>query len=59
MPTDGQVILGSGICNESMLTGEARPVVKEIGMSVFGGTILAKGSIIIKVTKLAEDATFN
>ena len=42
-----------------MLTGEARPVVKEIGMSVFGGTILAKGSLIIKVTKLAEDATFN
>lgn len=42
-----------------MLTGEARPVAKEIGMTVFGGTILTKGSIIVKVTKLAEDATFN
>jgi P-type Cu+ transporter len=59
VPTDGQVVLGSGICNESMLTGEARPVTKEIGMSVFGGTILTKGSIVVRVTKLAEDATFN
>ena len=59
VPTDGQVVLGSGICNESMLTGEARPVTKEIGMSVFGGTILSKGSIVVRVTKLAEDATFN
>lgn len=28
-------------------------------MSVFGGTILTKGSIVVRVTKLAEDATFN
>lgn len=59
VPTDGVVVLGSGFCNESMLTGEAKPVAKEIGMTVFGGTILTKGSIIVKVTKLAEDATFN
>lgn len=59
VPTDGQVVLGRGCCNESMLTGESRPVQKEIGMKVFGGTILMQGSIILQVEKVAEDATFN
>ena len=40
VPTDGQVVLGRGCCNESMLTGESQPVQKEIGMKVYGGTIL-------------------
>lgn len=59
VPTDGQVILGRACCNESMLTGESRPVVKEIGSKVFGGTILKEGSLIMKVKKTSEDATFN
>ena len=59
MPTDGIVVLGRGMCNESMLTGESRPIPKEIGTNVLGGTILTQGSIIIRVTKTAEDATFN
>jgi len=42
-----------------MLTGEARPVHKEIGLKVFGGTILIQGSLIVKVEKISEDATFN
>jgi cation transport ATPase len=42
-----------------MLTGEALPVQKEIGMKVFGGTILTQGSIIIKIEKTSENATFN
>mmetsp|Transcript_1220 Transcript_1220/g.2227 ORF Transcript_1220/g.2227 Transcript_1220/m.2227 type:complete len:674 (+) Transcript_1220:1064-3085(+) len=59
VPTDGVVIFGRGCCNESMLTGESLPVQKDIGVGVFGGTVLTQGSIIIKVTKAAEDATFN
>jgi len=42
-----------------MLTGEARPVNKEIGVKVFGGSILTQGSFIVKVEKVVEDATFN
>lgn len=59
VPTDGQVVYGRGCCNEAMLTGESQPVQKEIGMRVFGGTILTQGSIILKVTKTSDDATFN
>jgi P-type E1-E2 ATPase len=59
IPTDGLVVFGRGCCNESMLTGEAQPIQKEIGQKVFGGTILTQGSLIIKVEKIAEDATFN
>jgi P-type Cu+ transporter len=59
VPSDGKVVYGRGLCNESMLTGEARPVNKEIGLKVFGGTILIQGSIIVKVEKTSEDATFN
>ena len=40
IPTDGVVFYGRGCCNESMLTGEAHPVTKDIGIKVFGGTIL-------------------
>lgn len=42
-----------------MLTGESQPQQKEIGTKVYGGTILNTGSIILKVEKLSEDATFN
>jgi len=42
-----------------MLTGESRPVLKEYGVKVYGGTLLTKGSLIVKVEKLAENATIN
>ena len=59
VPLDGVVVLGSGICNESMLTGESRPVSKEPGTTVFGGTILLQGNIIMKVEKTAENSSVN
>lgn len=59
IPIDGVVVLGNGTCNESMLTGESKPVLKEYGVKVYGGTILTKGSLIVKVEKLAENATIN
>jgi Cu+-exporting ATPase len=59
VPTDGVVVFGRGMCNESMLTGEAAPIIKEIGLKVFGGTILTQGTIIVKIQKTSENATFN
>ena len=40
VPVDGLVVLGKGLCNESMLTGESRPVPKTIESPVFGGSML-------------------
>jgi Cu2+-exporting ATPase len=42
-----------------MLTGEARPVQKDIGSKVYGGSILPQGNIIVKVTKTAESGALN
>jgi Cu+-exporting ATPase len=49
VPLDGVLVMGTGILNEAMLTGESRPCKKEIGDNVFGGTILTQGNIILKV----------
>lgn len=59
MPIDGVVVYGKGFCNESMLTGEARPINKEIGTKVFGGAVLIQGNIVVKVTKTAENSSIN
>jgi len=59
VPVDGIVVAGNGMCNESMLTGEDRPVSKGLGSKVYGGTVLTRGSLIVKVTKLSENAIVN
>jgi Cu+-exporting ATPase len=59
IPVDGIVVAGTGFCNESMLTGEEKPVAKLIGNKVFGGSVLTKGAIILRVTKLSENAVIN
>ena len=58
-PVDGVVSAGTGLSNESMLTGEEKFVQKIVGSNVFGGTTLNRGSLIVRVTKLQEYATFN
>lgn len=59
IPIDGTVVLGTGLVNESMLTGESRPQSKDIGSKVYGGTLLFRGGIIIRVEKLAENAAIS
>lgn len=59
VPIDGVVCAGSGLCNESMLTGEAKPLSKEIGSKVYGGTTLDRGTIIVRAEKLGENATIS
>lgn len=53
---DGIVVEGEGLCDESLMTGEAIPVAKRIGDPVFSGTILIKGSLIYKMTSSAEES---
>lgn len=54
IPADGAVIDGQSETNESMITGESKPVAKKIGSEVIAGTINGDGALKIKVTKIGE-----
>jgi P-type Cu2+ transporter len=54
VPIDGRVIAGESNVNESMITGESRPVHKTVGSEVIGGTVNNNGSFKIKVTKVGD-----
>jgi P-type Cu2+ transporter len=54
IPADGAVREGSSDVNESMITGESRPVRKEPGARVIAGTINGPGSLRIDVTGTGE-----
>ena len=56
IPADGIVIEGETTIDESMLTGESKPVMKKKGSPVIGGSINGDGSIIIEVSKTGKDS---
>lgn len=51
-PTDGTVVLGSSEVDESMITGESRPVEKGVGSAVIAGTINGSGTLSVRLTRL-------
>lgn len=51
---DGVVLKGSSRVNESLLTGETKPVLKEAGDFVIGGSTNELGSLEIRVEKLGK-----
>lgn len=59
IPIDGLVTEGSTSINESMITGESKPVHKSINDTVIGGSINFDGSIKVKVSKTGKDTTLN
>jgi Cu2+-exporting ATPase len=50
IPADGVVSDGSSEVNESMITGESRPVRKDAGARVIAGTVNGSGSLRVEVT---------
>ncbi|HEY4662622.1 MAG TPA: heavy metal translocating P-type ATPase [Candidatus Humimicrobiaceae bacterium] len=55
-PADGIIIEGETSVNEAMLTGESRPVSKNKGKEVIGGSINGEGSVTVEVRKTGEDS---
>jgi Cu+-exporting ATPase len=55
IPTDGEVVYGLSTVDESMLTGESMPVIKEAGLSVTGGCINGNGSLHVRATAIGAD----
>ena len=59
VPADGVIIEGQSYLNESMLTGESKPVKKEKDQQVIGGSINGNGSIKVKVLHTGKDSYLN
>ena len=56
IPVDGKVVKGMGMVNQSSFTGESVPVKKEEGKTVFAGTVLEEGMILVKTEKLYNES---
>jgi Cu2+-exporting ATPase len=54
IPADGEVVEGRSEVNESMITGESRPVAKKPGDDLIAGTVNASGSLRVRVTGTGE-----
>ncbi len=57
VPADGEVAEGESSVDESMITGESRPVDKEPGSEVVAGTVNQDGSLRVRVTKTGDETT--
>lgn len=56
IPADGKIIEGISSINESLLTGESKPVSKEAGNIVIGGSINGEGALKITIEKTGSDS---
>jgi Cu2+-exporting ATPase len=54
VPADGTIVEGSADVDESMITGESRPVPKELGDRVVAGTVAAGGSLRVRVDAVGD-----
>jgi Cu2+-exporting ATPase len=54
IPADGVVREGHSTVNESMITGESRPIDKHHGSEVIGGTVNGSGSLRVTVTRTGD-----
>jgi Cu2+-exporting ATPase len=55
VPADGTIVSGSAELDESMVTGESRPVAKTEGDTVAAGTVATDDSIRVQVTAIGDD----
>lgn len=55
IPTDGVIMAGTAHVDESMITGESRPVSRTVGESVTGSTMAMDAPLAVKATKVGDD----
>lgn len=56
IPADAQVVWGEAGVNESLLTGESRPVTKVVGSELMSGSFLDSGTLVARVTRVGADS---
>ena len=59
IPSDGVIISGTSLVDESMLTGESIPVEKTINSKVIGGSINKNGSFTFRTEAIGKDTTLS
>lgn len=56
VPADGVIVRGDSHIDESMLTGESKPVLREAGDELIGGSINGEGSFKFRIKGAGEDS---
>ena len=59
VPADGVVVEGTADVDESLITGESRAVTKEPGEQVIAGTVVAGGSLRVRVTATGDQTALS
>jgi len=59
IPADGLVVEGISAADESLLTGESRPVVKRPGDRLTGGAVNLEGVLTMRVTRTGEETVLS
>jgi len=57
VPADGVVLQGSANVDESLISGESKPIEKKVGMEVVAGSICLDGSLTVELVRVGEHST--
>ena len=58
-PADGRVVEGASSVDESLLTGESKPVDKQVGSTVIGGTLNLASPLVVQVERVGADTVLS
>lgn len=58
MPVDGTLLTGPTSVNESSLTGEARPIDKQVGMTVMSGSLNGEAAVELRADQTADNSQY-